>query len=94
MVKGAENLGIDRDIAQRFATQTALGALTLAHQSQQNFSDLIQSVTSPKGTTEAALNELNRDKSLEKIVHKAMKAAYNRAISLGQTNLHKEKQKK
>lgn len=82
MTEAAEALGLDKDQAVKFATQTALGAATMAHESDISPSQLRQNVTSPAGTTEAALNSFKSD-NLQQIVLRAMTAANERAQELG-----------
>ncbi len=82
MAEAAEALGLDKDQAVKFATQTALGAATMAHESDISPSQLRQNVTSPAGTTEAALNSFKSD-NLQQIVLRAMTAANERAQELG-----------
>ncbi|KAG4438112.1 hypothetical protein IFR05_006392 [Cadophora sp. M221] len=82
MVSSATALGMPRDQAERLAKQTCLGAGRMLVESPESPGQLRVNVTSPKGTTEAALNSF-RDSSLEEIVKKAVKAAADRGEELG-----------
>ena len=55
---GAESLGLPKDIARLLTLQTAYGAARMALESEDSAAVLRQKVTSPGGTTEAALHEL------------------------------------
>lgn len=80
--KAAEKLGMDYKTAKQFSIQTVLGAVELAQQSGLEFSELRQKVTSPAGTTAAAIQQM-KDHDFELILFKAVEAAYNRAGELG-----------
>jgi pyrroline-5-carboxylate reductase len=82
MIKAGVDLGIEENIATSFALQTVHGALSLASQSKRGLADLRKSVTSPAGTTAAALEVFSKE-GFEEIVCKAMKAACERAEELG-----------
>jgi pyrroline-5-carboxylate reductase len=83
MIKAAVTLGLSESVAKTFALQTAEGAIQLAKQSPLDLTALRNSVTSPAGTTAAALNQLNPQ--LGTLVLQAMKAAKERAIEIGQS---------
>ena len=85
MIQAAVTLGLNQDIANTFALQTVGGALKLATESHLSFSELKTKVTSPGGTTAAALNVLEGE--LEPLVLKAISAAQQRARELARTNL-------
>ena len=82
MIKAAVDLGIEEKIATTFALQTVHGAVCLANQSKQGLVELRKSVTSPAGTTAAALAVFN-NQGFEEIIHAAIKAAFERARELG-----------
>ncbi len=81
MQAAAEKLGLNAEIAKQLTLQTALGAATLASQSDDSPATLRRQVTSPGGTTEQAINTLV-DNQLIEIFGKAMQAAYDRARQL------------
>jgi pyrroline-5-carboxylate reductase len=82
LVKAAVSLGIDRSVAQQFALQTCQGALKLAQESPLSLTELRNQVTSPGGTTAAALSVLHQ--KLDELILLAMNAAKERADELGQ----------
>jgi pyrroline-5-carboxylate reductase len=82
MVDAAVALGLDRSISKQFALQTCKGALKLAEKSDLSLSELRSNVTSPGGTTAAALKVLQFN--LDKLILSAMVAAKSRAHELGQ----------
>ncbi len=90
MEKAAIAMGLDAGTARRFAVQTAKGAGQLAaHQARANPevppAELRRRVTSPGGTTERAINSLERE-GFTAIVERAMQAARLRSAELGSAN--------
>jgi len=86
LIKAAVDLGLTADIARKLVLQTAKGAATLAmavKKKGETVGQLREKVTSPRGTTEAALNVLNEG-SFGLLLHKAVKAACNRSRKLSQ----------
>lgn len=81
MIQAAQQLGLDEDTATRFTLQTFKGAAELALQSEHSLSDLRKKVTSPKGTTAAALDILCQGE-LDEMILSAMTAAKKRSIEL------------
>ncbi len=79
----AEGLGLSPDVAKLFSIQTALGAAKLLLESGTDVEILRERVTSPGGTTEAAINLLERDNFCN-IVANAMKAADERAREIAE----------
>ncbi len=76
-------LGLDKKIAQELSIQTALGAGMMASNSENvSIRQLRANVTSPNGTTEAAINSF-QDQNFELIVSRAMRAAFERARTIG-----------
>lgn len=85
LINAAETLGIDHDTAASFAKQTLRGALTLLEKSGESPQELRKKVTSPAGTTAAAIAILQTQK-FEHLVYLAMQAAYDRSIELNDGN--------
>ena len=83
----AREFGFTADIARMLSTQTALGAATVASHSTDDLATLRQQVTSPGGTTAAALAALE-EAGIRDIFRKALIAARDRSVELGQA--HKE----
>ncbi|MEY3355329.1 MAG: hypothetical protein RLZZ302_884 [Actinomycetota bacterium] len=81
MIEGAMALGLSKDVATTLTAQTMLGAATLLDQSGKSATTLRENVTSPNGTTAAALASLN-ESDFAGIVAKAMKAARDRSQEL------------
>ena len=81
MIKIAEKLGLSADVAKELVVQTACGAAMLAGSGEQSPADLRKNVTSPGGTTEAALKVL-ADGNFTELVEKALTAARDRSIQL------------
>lgn len=82
LAKAAEALGLAPDIATQLARATVAGAGELMRRSGTEASVLRKNVTSPKGTTEAALNILMAGDGLEPLLTKAVKAACERSREL------------
>ena len=81
VVGAARRLGITQEDAVTLASQTLIGAALMVQKSGKELSTLRENVTSPNGTTAAALKSF-ADSGLEEIVYKAMKAAHDRSIEL------------
>lgn len=81
--KSALELGLSHDQARLLTLETALGAAKMALESEHDLQALREHVTSPGGTTEAALRVLEKGK-LGSLISKAMRAAYERSEELGQ----------
>jgi len=75
-------IGLDATLAPIFARQTIIGAAKLLEQSALPPSQLRQNVTSPNGTTQAALDELMNENGLTPLMIKAVRAAFMRAKEL------------
>jgi len=74
-------LGLEENLCKRFAQQTLQGALRLCETSPESFATLRQQVTSPGGTTAAALAIFAKN-NFKSMVTDALKEAHNRAIEL------------
>jgi pyrroline-5-carboxylate reductase len=81
MVAGAQELGLSEKDATTLTVQTLLGAATLLEESGKSATTLRENVTSPNGTTAAALSSFGSD-NLNSMVAKAMKAARDRSQEL------------
>lgn len=80
-IEAGVDLGLEREQASALALQTALGAAELARQSEHSVSELRRQVTSPGGTTEAALQALSEG-DFSALVATAMASAAARAKAL------------
>jgi len=81
MIKAGVNLGLTEEIATQLAIGTITGSAAMLQESGINAATLRKNVTSPNGTTAAALKVFS-DSNLEKIVADAMAAAKKRAQEL------------
>jgi len=75
-------MGLDREAARALTLQTALGAARMANETDEAPSTLRERVTSPGGTTQAAIQSL-KDAGIGEVVGRALEAARDRAIELG-----------
>jgi pyrroline-5-carboxylate reductase len=74
--------GLPEDLAVRLARATVAGAGELARQSEENAGQLRVNVTSPGGTTAAALDVLMGEAGLPDLMRKAVRAAADRSREL------------
>ena len=79
----AEKAGLPADTARLLAMQTVYGAASLAAESREDPATLRKQVTSPNGTTAAALGVLMGNDSLTRLLTEAVNAARLRSIELG-----------
>lgn len=82
MSEAGTSLGLDADMAAKLARNTIIGAAAQLEASDDSAGDLRKAVTSPNGTTQAALDELMGDDRLIKLMGDAVKAAKRRAEEL------------
>ncbi|RUM99062.1 pyrroline-5-carboxylate reductase [Pseudaminobacter arsenicus] len=83
LTAAAEQAGLPKETAKLLAMQTVYGAASLAAESDEEPGTLRQQVTSPKGTTAAALAVLMGNDRLKTLVGEAVEAARRRSIELG-----------
>jgi pyrroline-5-carboxylate reductase len=81
VVGAARRLGISQEDAVTLASQTLIGSALMVEKSGKELKTLRENVTSPNGTTAAALKSF-ADSGLEEMVYQAMKAAHDRSIEL------------
>lgn len=82
MAEAGRKLGLQADLAMRLARETVAGAGELLHQSPDDAARLRQNVTSPGGTTAAALSVLMAEDAMQPLFDKALAAARKRAEEL------------
>ncbi|MBB3452209.1 pyrroline-5-carboxylate reductase [Rhizobium sp. BK313] len=82
MAEAGRKLGLQADLAMRLARETVAGAGELLHQSPDDASRLRQNVTSPGGTTAAALAILMAEDGMQPLFDEALEAARKRAQEL------------
>lgn len=84
MAAAGEAEGLDKETSMRLARQTVAGAGALLETSPDTAAALRQAVTSPGGTTAAALEVLTANEGgLAPLMRKAIRAAAKRAKELG-----------
>lgn len=76
------DLGLERNASRVLVLQTALGAARMATETGESPENLRKRVTSPGGTTQAALERLTAG-DFEEILLQALTAARDRAVALG-----------
>lgn len=81
MTQAGMALGLDEETASALSVKTALGASVMAANSDDDPKQLRANVTSPNGTTQAAVESF-QDQNFEGIVANATRAAYDRAHEL------------
>ena len=82
MAEAGRKLGLPADLAMRLARATVSGAGELLHQSPDDAAILRKNVTSPGGTTAAALDVLMAEGGMQPLFDAAIKAARDRAEEL------------
>jgi pyrroline-5-carboxylate reductase len=83
MAAAAEAEGLPADIAARLAQQTVAGSGALMLDSGASPATLRKQVTSPGGTTQAALDVLQSADGLGRVMRRAVQAATQRSRELG-----------
>ena len=83
MVDGAVALGLDKEQASALAIQTMLGAAKMAMNSDDAPAELRRKVTSPNGTTQAAVESMQANDIAGQIIE-AMQACYDRSQALSE----------
>lgn len=81
MIAAGQSLGLDEKTARDLTLQTALGAAQMAITSGDSPARLRQNVTSPNGTTQAALESMAAHQ-LPQLIAQALKAAAERSVTL------------
>ncbi|MFL1515719.1 pyrroline-5-carboxylate reductase [Pseudomonas prosekii] len=83
MTAAGVKLGLPADIAAQLTVQTALGAAHMAVASDVDAAELRRRVTSPAGTTEAAIKSFQAN-GFEALVEKALGAAAQRSAEMAE----------
>jgi pyrroline-5-carboxylate reductase len=79
LARAGKREGLPSDLAMRLARATVAGAGELARRTDESPAALRESVTSPGGTTRAALDVLMAEDGLEKLIMRAVAAATARS---------------
>jgi pyrroline-5-carboxylate reductase len=77
------HLGFSREVSKELVQQTMLGSTLFAIESGKHPAELRNMVTSPGGTSAAAIYEMDKG-SMRTVLSKAVYAAYKRAVELGE----------
>ena len=83
LAAAAEQEGLDKETAMRLASRTVAGAGALMLETGETAGELRKQVTSPGGTTEAALDVLGGNGGLGPLLRHAVAAAAQRSRELG-----------
>lgn len=83
MTAAGVKLGLPAETAAKLTLQTALGAAHMAINSDVDAGELRRRVTSPSGTTEAAIKSFQAD-GFEALVEKALSAAAHRSAEMAE----------
>jgi pyrroline-5-carboxylate reductase len=82
LISAAVDIGLPPEEAGKLVFETMQGSSSLMLKSDKSPAELCRMVTSPGGTTAAALEQFQKG-GLDKLVMKAVRAAYKRARELG-----------
>lgn len=82
LAEAGRKAGLPADLAMRLARETVSGAGELLHQSPDDAATLRRNVTSPGGTTAAALSVLMAEDAMQPLFDRAVEAARKRAEEL------------
>ncbi|MCU0240013.1 MAG: pyrroline-5-carboxylate reductase [Pyrinomonadaceae bacterium] len=77
------HLGFSREMSKELVQQTMLGSTLFAMESHKHPAELRNMVTSPGGTSAAAIYEMEKG-TMRTVLSKAVYAAYKRAVELGE----------
>jgi pyrroline-5-carboxylate reductase len=84
LADGAAHMGLPAEQAQRLSLAMVEGAAALAAQAEAGPRELARRVTSPGGTTEAGLRQLDADRALAALVEQTLRAARDRGADLAE----------
>lgn len=82
LIDAGVHLGFSRRIAEQLVAQTMLGSVKYAMQADKHVAELRNQVTSPGGTTAAALYHMEKG-GLRTVISRGIWAAYERSMQLG-----------
>lgn len=77
------HLGFSRHVSENLVQQTMLGSVLFAMESKKHPAELRNMVTSPGGTSAEAIYQMEKG-SLRTVLSKAVYAAYQKAVKLGE----------
>lgn len=82
MAQAGAAMGLDPELAMRLSRATFTGSAALADLDPASLAELRIRVTSPGGTTAAALAQFDKDEALDRLVRRAVDAAESRSREL------------
>jgi pyrroline-5-carboxylate reductase len=82
LIDAGVHMGFPRRVAEELVLQTMLGSVLFARESGKHPAELRNMVTSPGGTTAAALYQMEKG-ALRTVISRAVWAAYQRTVELG-----------
>ena len=82
LIDAGVHLGFSRHVAEELVIEMMLGSVLFAKESGKHPAELRNMVTSPGGTSAAAIYQMEKG-SLRTVLSKAVWAAYQRAVELG-----------
>ncbi len=83
LVDAGVHMGFSRHVSQEMVIQTMLGSVLFARESRKHPAELRNMVTSPGGTSAEAIYQMEKG-SLRTVLSKAVYAAFQRAVALGE----------
>jgi pyrroline-5-carboxylate reductase len=82
LTKAGERRGLSNEIASTIALETVLGTAWMAATNGEDMQSIARRVASPKGTTQAGLDVLDRDDVLDELIAVTIEAAARRGEEL------------
>jgi len=82
LIDAGVHLGFSRHVAEELVIEMMLGSVLFAKESEKHPAQLRNMVTSPGGTSAAAIYQIEKG-SMRTVLSKAVWAAYQRAVALG-----------
>ena len=83
LIESGENIGLPKNLSEKLTLGMLKGSLDLFQASNETAEKLRENVTSPGGTTEAAINILQNNNFKNSIIE-AINAAHKRGLNLGE----------
>ena len=83
LIESGENIGLPKNLSEKLTLGMLKGSLDLFQVSNETAEKLRENVTSPGGTTEAAINILQNNNFKNSIIE-AINAAHKRGLDLGE----------
>ena len=84
LAKAGEKRGLSKELASTIALETVLGTAWLATSTGEGMESIAKRVASPKGTTQAGLDVLDRDDVLDQLIALTIEAAARRGAELAE----------